>query len=272
MRPEAYWALTEHLYDPGEGYLGVDPWVAYHPRLFAMLYLVGASLRQAGGGGLGVPRAAASRRRRQQPRARARGGHQHRGREPASVIGVFGSELRARGGWGWYPNSSFVHLDTRGASYYWTDPSGPGKRQRNRERKPTQRARGGADPTAHSVHLGPPTASTTSPPWPILARADVSGRRGRAAPRWPAPPPATRGSPGASWARCGCRGRAAGDAAPAWVERACSSSVTSGPRRRGGRWGFLSSPGGVRVATGGAIDAASAPRVVCSTSRRRIRV
>lgn len=61
-----------------------------------------------------------------------------------------GTSDRALAGWarqqgfvgvGIYPRSGFVHLDVRARSYFWTDSSGPGQRNRERPILSRQRAR-----------------------------------------------------------------------------------------------------------------------------------
>jgi hypothetical protein len=58
-----------------------------------------------------------------------------------SVIGVRNAELRDylltldQVGVGYYPNSSFVHLDVRNEKTYWIDYAGPGEPPRYRPRK-----------------------------------------------------------------------------------------------------------------------------------------
>jgi hypothetical protein len=68
-------------------------------------------------------------------RTRARGGSRHRDGHALDVFveGVDNADLAelARGlpktGVGYYPNSTFVHLDVRDESAYWVDRSGPGE-------------------------------------------------------------------------------------------------------------------------------------------------
>jgi LysM repeat protein len=62
-----------------------------------------------------------------------------------SIAGVPNSAIRdfCRGlgkvGVGYYPNSSFVHLDVRETPTYWVDYSGPGERPRYAHSRPSQR-------------------------------------------------------------------------------------------------------------------------------------
>jgi hypothetical protein len=137
MRPEAYQELSRALYDP---------------RLFALLYRVSHYF--------GEPIEVVSAFR--YPHAKGDVDSKHaRGRAvDIAVKGVSKRKLLAfldstfdNVGVGFYPNNEFVHLDVRGSPYYWTDPSGPGQRKRERERAPSQRARRGSDPTCKTVHL-----------------------------------------------------------------------------------------------------------------------
>lgn len=154
MDRRAYMELSRLLYSPTESHLGADPWVAYHPRLFAMLYFVGQHFDR--------PVEVVSAFRVREPGSRRSSNH-NKGRAVDIVVRdvsrrkllhyLDGSFRKA--GVGWYPRSTFLHLDVRQANYYWTDFSGPGQRQRNRERKPGKKARPGTDPTEHTVHLKP---------------------------------------------------------------------------------------------------------------------
>lgn len=56
-------------------------------------------------------------------------------------------------GVGYYPTSSFVHLDVRDPSYYWIDRSAPGQRSRTRTRDPRSRGERSADVTLRSPHV-----------------------------------------------------------------------------------------------------------------------
>lgn len=154
MDRRAYMELSRLLYSPKESHLGADPWVAYHPRVFAMLYFVGQHFDR--------PVEVVSAFRVKNPKSRRTSNH-NKGRAVDIVVRdvsrrkllrYLDSSFR-KAGVGWYPRSTFLHLDTRQANYYWTDFSGPGQRQRNRERKPGRKARPGSDPTEHTVHLRP---------------------------------------------------------------------------------------------------------------------
>jgi hypothetical protein len=103
--------------------------------------------------------------------------HRHSAAIDFSVIGVRNSELRDylltldQVGVGYYPNSSFVHLDVRDEKTYWIDYAGPGEPPRYTPRKSA---------TA-SVH---PVRATTQPvqaQLPESAQAEVTVAREAAA-------------------------------------------------------------------------------------------
>jgi hypothetical protein len=151
MRPSAYMKLTQALFAPGHTSRGVRPWHAYDPRLFAMLYVVGQHYQRS------IEIISAFR----VPRSGGKKSSNHyRGRAiDFRVAGVsrrallaYLDETFSRAGIGWYPNSSFLHLDTRPRGYWWTDTSGPGQSQKLRERTPRKKKRG-KDSTQKSVHL-----------------------------------------------------------------------------------------------------------------------
>jgi uncharacterized protein YcbK (DUF882 family) len=68
-------------------------------------------------------------------------------------IAAFVERRFAQVGVGYYPNSGFVHVDTRDTSYFWVDSSGPGQRSRTRTRTVDTRAAASDDPTLTSIHL-----------------------------------------------------------------------------------------------------------------------
>jgi len=86
-----------------------------------------------------------------------------------SIPGVSNATLRdylrrfANAGVGYYPNSSFVHLDVREGAAYWVDYSGPGEAPRTRPGAPRKLARedhdhdeaqtGHADHADHTDHV-----------------------------------------------------------------------------------------------------------------------
>jgi uncharacterized protein YcbK (DUF882 family) len=151
MRSEAYVRLTKALFAPGDTRLGHEVWYAYHPRVFAMLYVVAQHFQRR------IEIVSAFRVPRGDGR---RSSNHHRGRAvdfrlksvPKAVLRRFLDETFSPAGVGWYPNSSFVHLDIRGASYWWTDRSRAGQRQRIRDRKPRNPKRG-HDQTHLTLHL-----------------------------------------------------------------------------------------------------------------------
>lgn len=155
MSGDAYRQLTRLLYSPSEGYLGKDPWIAYHPRLFAVLYFIGQHFDKP-------VEVISAFRAPKTARAKASSNHA-RGRAvdirikdvPRRRLLSYVDRSFQGVGVGWYPNSTFVHVDVRKTSYFWTDFSGPGQRQRMRKRKPAKRARWGSDPVEKTVHLSP---------------------------------------------------------------------------------------------------------------------
>ncbi len=68
-------------------------------------------------------------------------------------------------GVGYYPTSSFVHLDRRDRSYYWIDRSGPGQRSRVRTRSAYQTSSRAPDITLRSVHLTEEELYQVPPQW-----------------------------------------------------------------------------------------------------------
>ena len=151
MRPEAYVQLTKALYAPGDSTRGHNAWIAYDPRVFAMLYVVAQHFQRR------IEIVSAYRVPRKRRKASS---NHHRGRAidfkfkkvPKLVLRNYLDETFSPAGIGWYPNSSFVHLDTRRRSYWWTDTSRSGQRQRIRDRKPRKPKRG-HDPTFKTIHL-----------------------------------------------------------------------------------------------------------------------
>ena len=168
MRPEAYVRLCHFLTEPPainhrhHRKTDWNPWVAYNPRLFAVLFYISHQFDRP----LFVvsafrsPKKRSSKRKKNyHVRGRALDFRLHDGRNRVSsrqkVLGFMESSF-AHIGSGWYPNSPFVHLDVREKpSYYWTDPSGPGQRQRNRARPIKRKPRYRADPTLNTVHISP---------------------------------------------------------------------------------------------------------------------
>lgn len=116
-----------------------------------------------------------------------------------SVPGVSNETVRdylrrfERVGVGYYPNSSFVHLDVRDTSAYWVDYAGPGEAPRSKPRAPSAVAQADADGHDHdhdheeeeqaAAEHEPSDASTAGSP----KEAEVTpGARGDNAPTKPA--------------------------------------------------------------------------------------
>ncbi len=157
MRPEAYIAFCKALYAPGDHPRhGHEPWIAYHPRLLAMLYVTARHFDR--------PLEIISAFR--VPRKRKASSNHHRGRAiDFRVQGIKRRRLLGyldrsfiRAGIGWYPNSTFIHLDTRRRSYHWTDFSKPGQRSRSRKRKIAKGPKHNTDPTRNTLHMPPLSA------------------------------------------------------------------------------------------------------------------
>lgn len=123
-----------------------------HPRLLAMLYLIGQHFDQELQiiSGYRVRGVNASR------------GSRHGSGEAADLriqgvsihaIAAFAESTFANLGMGVYPTSRFVHIDTRTQTFYWQDRSGPGQRSRTRARAITRRGSADTDPTLRSIHM-----------------------------------------------------------------------------------------------------------------------
>jgi uncharacterized protein YcbK (DUF882 family) len=153
MRPEALATFSKSLYSPGaHPTLGENAWIAHHPRLLTMLYYTAHHY------GKPVEIISAFRIPR-------KGSGSNHGKGRAVDLRVPGVKRRAllsyldvsfeAAGIGWYPNSTFIHLDARTRPYRWTDRSRSGQRQRNRKRKAGRLPKPGTDPTVPTVHIGP---------------------------------------------------------------------------------------------------------------------
>lgn len=123
-----------------------------HPRLLAMLYLVGQHFDKELEiiSGYRVRGVNASR------------GSRHGFGKAADfrisgvniyTIAAYAESTFAELGMGVYPTSGFVHMDTRKTTFYWRDNSGPGQRTRTRARSIDRRGDPSKDPTLRSVHL-----------------------------------------------------------------------------------------------------------------------
>ena len=152
MRPEGYTKLCKSLYAPGHTREGISPWVAYDPRLFAMLYQVSRKF--------GKPIVVISAYRVRGQHSNKTSNH-YRGRAidfrlptiPRRKLLAYLDASFRNAGIGWYPNSTFLHLDVRKRGFWWIDPSGPGEEQQVQPRSPAKKARRGTDPTLKSVHI-----------------------------------------------------------------------------------------------------------------------
>ncbi len=93
-------------------------------------------------------------------------------------------------GVGYYPNSSFVHLDVRDTAAYWVDYAGPGEAPRSKPRPDPKRAVAQADDKAGKPEESGgsldahdhPAAPAATPPAPVVRSVDItSGASRRAA-------------------------------------------------------------------------------------------
>jgi uncharacterized protein YcbK (DUF882 family) len=90
-------------------------------------------------------------------------------------------------GVGYYPNSSFVHLDVREAAAYWVDYAGPGEAPRNKPRPDPKRAvaeahddkAGPIEEAGADVHDHTPAPATSLP---VAEAVDVTSGASRRAP------------------------------------------------------------------------------------------
>jgi uncharacterized protein YcbK (DUF882 family) len=151
MRPEAYVELTQLLTDPHQGHGAEDPYLAYEPRLFAILYYVAQHFDR--------PIEVVSAYRVTQ-RTRSSSNHA-KGRAidfvvekvPRQRLMAYLERSFSQIGVGWYPRSTFVHVDVRDSTYYWVDRSRPGQPQRPWKRRIGRKPKPGSDPTLRTIHL-----------------------------------------------------------------------------------------------------------------------
>jgi len=80
---------------------------------------------------------------------------------PNTVVRDFCRSLR-NAGVGYYPNSSFVHLDVRSAKVYWVDYSRPGERPRYSLSAPPPATQEEADDVAHATSGEPEAGSVNT--------------------------------------------------------------------------------------------------------------
>lgn len=105
---------------------------------------------------------------------------------PNEVLRDFCRTLR-NVGCGYYPNSVFVHMDTRATSAYWIDYSKPGEAPRYNA--PNTGADEGTSDVGNEAHTAAPADGTVS--------ATTSGAAADPGVQTQAPPPATTVDPGA---------------------------------------------------------------------------
>ena len=154
MIPSAYREISRLLGDPGHQLLeGKEAWYPIHPRLLTMMYYTcqhfdrWAEVISA----YRVKKRSSKRSNHTKGRAidfKMRGA-------PRRQLLAYVEKSFSRIGVGWYPRSTFIHLDTRGRTYYWVDRSRPGQRQRPRKRRIGRKPRPGTDPTAATIHIPP---------------------------------------------------------------------------------------------------------------------
>jgi hypothetical protein len=130
-----------------------------------------------------------------------------------AVVGVPNSAVRdylltqSNVGVGYYPNSSFLHLDVRGRSTYWVDYAGPGeaprRSPRDRSPSPAQPSLAGFDELAEEAAEGKPSGDAqgaaavpvapAAPTYPVWSESatPATGPAG-AAPNRSAPRPSTQ--------------------------------------------------------------------------------
>ena len=111
------------------------------------------------------------------PHSARRSRHHHARALDLRVEGVPNAELRdvavglARTGVGFYPHSTFVHVDVRAESAYWVDLSGPGE--------PARYVRGATPPEPAPDAAPPATATPAGPADQESPPLDVDALRAR---------------------------------------------------------------------------------------------
>lgn len=128
--------------------------------------------------------------------------HKHSQAVDFSIPGVGNTELRdyvrrfRNCGIGYYPNSSFVHLDVRDAAAYWVDYAGPGEAPRNRphadvpDRLADSDASGPIEEAGADVDDRPQGAAPAGTTLPKKAASDITSGASRIAPAAPTAPSA----------------------------------------------------------------------------------
>jgi uncharacterized protein YcbK (DUF882 family) len=127
--------------------------------------------------------------------------HKHSQAVDFSIPGVPNTVLRdyvrrfRNCGVGFYPNSSFVHLDVRQSAAYWVDYAGPGEAPRNKPRpdpKASKEAVAASEPSGPIEEAGAEVeARPTAPPAPALPTktgSDITSGASRTVPVAPAAP------------------------------------------------------------------------------------
>ena len=127
--------------------------------------------------------------------------HKHSQAVDLSIPGVENTVLRdylrrfRNCGVGYYPNSSFVHLDVRGSAAYWVDYAGPGEAPRNKPRAERKEALAEVGATGPIEEAGGDVDDRPSSPSPTVSApatkpgVDVtSGASRPATVRTPVPP------------------------------------------------------------------------------------
>lgn len=107
---------------------------------------------------------------------------------PNTVVRDYCRTLRDAGV-GYYPNSTFVHLDVRAGKAYWVDYSGPGEAPRYQKG-----GKGKVDESAADVESAADTGDTGSPATQPAAPQPAEKKQESTAP--PASRPTTRATPG----------------------------------------------------------------------------
>ena len=127
--------------------------------------------------------------------------HKHSQAVDFSIPGVPNTVLRdyvrrfRNCGVGYYPNSSFVHLDVRTSAAYWVDYAGPGESPRSKPRQDPKEAVAARDASGPIEEAGADVDDRPGPAKPSAPapRSDVTSGASRTAPVAPATPavPAT---------------------------------------------------------------------------------
>lgn len=112
--------------------------------------------------------------------------HKHSQAVDFSISGVPNTVLRdyvrrfRNCGVGYYPNSSFVHLDVRQSAAYWVDYAGPGEAPRTKPRPDRKQAVAAAEPSGPIEEAGADNDERSSQPPPAPPRSDITTGASRA--------------------------------------------------------------------------------------------